>query len=139
MNDFFAALYELGDAFNLGNFSMELYVNKLYIPVGISLFLSVILLLVIFYYLIDHPRFNKWPHWLLYVAIICILNFGLAFFFTYSELSLIYQIQNTPLPYWADFWIFSLINFLYAFLLSIAVSLMIRWWSRNCSTCPIPN
>ena len=139
MNDFFAALYEAGSAFNLGNFSLELYTNKLYLPVGISLFLSVILLSLIFYYVIDHPRFNKWTHWLLYTAGVCFLNFGLAFYFTYSELDLIYSTNGTVLPYWSEFWIFSLINLLYAFLLSIIVSLAVRWWSRNCSTCPIPN
>lgn len=139
MNDFFAALYEAGSAFNLGNFSLELYVNKLYVPVGMSMLLSVFLLSLVFYYVIDHPRFNKWTHWLLYTGIVSVLNFGLAFYFTYAELSLIYNLQGTSLPYWSEFWIFSLVNMLYAFLFSVIVSLAVRWWSRNCSTCPIPN
>jgi hypothetical protein len=139
MNDFFAGIYEAGGAFFLGNFSIDLFTNQLYIPVGISLLLSVFLLLMAFYYVIDHPRFNKWTHWLLYVGIICLLNFGFAFYFTYNELELIYSQQNIELPYWADFWIFSMINSLYALILSAILSVLIRWWSINCSTCPIPN
>lgn len=139
MNEFFAGLYELGGALYLGNFSLELYVNKLYVPVGLTLIISVFLSLLVFYYLIDHPRFNKWTHWLLFVGIVSVLNFGVAFFFSYSELSLIYQLQGTQLPYWADFWIFSLINMLYSLLLAVILSYLVRWWSINCSTCPIPN
>jgi hypothetical protein len=139
MNDFFATLYEAGSAFHLGDFSMELYTNKIYFLVGVSLFLSVILLSLVFYYVIDHPRFNKWTHWLLFTGIVCLLNFGLAFYFTYAALDVLYSTQGTEMPYGSEFWIFSLINLLYAFLLSILVSLAVRWWSRNCSTCPIPN
>lgn len=139
MNDFFAFLYEAGQAFHLGDFSFQLFTRMLYVPVGLILIISVFIGMLVFYYLIDHPRFNKLTHWLLYVFIISIINFAAAFYITYVDLDILYTRSDMELPFWSEFWIFSTINLAYSLILSVIVSFAIRWWSNNCSTCPIPN
>jgi len=139
MNDLFAPFYEGWGLFYLNNFSDDLFNNKLYMPVGLTLLISGLVFMVVYYYVINHPRFNRWFHWIFYVLFLCLLNFIYAYFTTKNELSLIYENNGTPLPYSFEFYTFSLVNAFWVFLWAIILSFIIRWGSKNCSTTPIPN
>ena len=134
MNDLFAPLYEGWGLFYLDNFSDDLYNARLYIPIGLTMLLSSLALMGVYYYVINHPRFNRWYHWLLYVVLIGLLNFGVAYFISYNEISQLYE-QD---PYNSQYYTFGLVNFLYTCLFSTLFSYLIRWWSINCATTPIP-
>ena len=134
MNDLLAPLYEGWGLFYLDNFSDDLYNNRLYIPIGLTLLLSSVALMGIFYYVINHPRFNRWYHWLFYVMLIGALNFGVAYYISYTTLSQLYE-QD---PYQSQYYTFALVNFLYAVVFSFLFSYLLRWWSVNAATTPIP-
>ena len=134
MNDLLAPLYEGWGLFYLDNFSDDLYNNHLYIPVGLTLILSSLVLVGVYYYVINHPRFNRWFHWLGYVAVIGVINFGVAYYTSYDTISRLYE-QD---PYQTQYYTFGLVNFLYALLFSLLFSYLLRWWSINCATTPIP-
>lgn len=134
MNDFFAPLYEGWGLFYLDTFSDDLYNNRLYIPVGWTLLLSTLILMAAYYYLINHPRFNRWYHWLLYTGIVAVINFAVAYFVSYNEINMLYEED----PYSTQYYTFGLVNFLYALIFSMLFSYIIRWWSINCATTPVP-
>ncbi|HOY30360.1 MAG TPA: hypothetical protein PKW80_00635 [Bacteroidales bacterium] len=139
MNDFFGLIYELGGLFYIDNFSEDLFDNNLYLPVGLTLFISGLVFMAAYYYLVNHPRFNRWYHWLFYIALVGIINFLVAYFITKNNLTIIYENEGNTLPYYGQFYTFSLINFIYTLLWCTVVSFIIRWGSRNCSTTPFPN
>lgn len=134
MNDVFAPLYEGWGLFYLDTFSDDMYNNRLYLPVGWTLLLSTAALMAVYYHVINHPRFNRWYHWLLFVGIVAIINFAVAYFVSYNEMKLLYEED----PYSTQYYTFGLVNFLYAFVFSTIFSYILRWWSINCATTPVP-
>jgi hypothetical protein len=136
MNDIFASLYELFAYFE--GFSDDLYENKLYIPVGLSMSVGSLIGIIIYYYGINHPRFNRWYHWLITVLTVCIINFGIAYSVVINGLDNIYASQNQEIPYSAEILIFSLINAIWTLIASFVFSFVrkIGKWSYNCRNTP---
>lgn len=126
MNDFFAMIYEAGDLFYMNEFSNDLYNYSLYIPVGLTLIISSIIGLVLYYYVIDNPRFAKWWHWLFWVLIFCVINFAVGYYLTYTELDIKYAEMEMQLPYSSEFLTFSLENALYTFFFCFGASFLIK-------------
>ena len=134
MNDFFANWYELLAYFD--NFSNDLYNQNLYITIGLCMVFIPVILLSIYYYMVDSVKFNKWYHWVILVVILAAINFCIAYFTSFNELSFIYEQQNKALPYSSEFVGFSLINVLWTVLVSFVWSMMIKWGSKNCRRTP---
>lgn len=136
MNDLFANVYEF--LCDFGDFSDLMYYNDLYIPIGICMFLIPIVLLTVYYYVLNSVKFNKWWHWLLLVVIICAINFGIAFGISYRNISDIYMDQNTlpSYPLGTYSFSFSMINVLWSFVVSFVWSMIIKWGSSNCKRTP---
>jgi hypothetical protein len=134
MNDFFASWYELLAYFD--GFSDDMYNQNLYITIGLCMVLIPIVVLTIYYYAVNSVKFAKWWHWLLLVAVLCIINFGIAYSTSYNELSYLYEQQNKELPYSVEFVSFSLVNALWTFVVSSVWSMIIKWGSKNCSRTP---
>jgi hypothetical protein len=92
---------------------------------GYIAIISSILSVVIFYYIINHPRFNRWWSWFIVCGINAILNLIIG----KNEGE--YSIENGIA--------FGIANAIVASAFFIIFSFCLRWWSRNCSTCPYPN
>jgi len=129
MNDFFANWYELLAYFD--GFSDDMYNQNLYITIGLCMVLIPIVVLVIYYYAVNSVKFAKRWYWWLLVAILCAINFGIAYSTSYNELSYLYEQQNKALPYSMEFVSFSLINALWTFVISFIWSMIIKWGSKQ--------
>jgi hypothetical protein len=138
MNDFFQKLYEMfGIAYNQG-FSDNLYNAGTYAPIGELMFLLALAGMAIYYYAINHPRFNRWYHWLVIVLILCAANFGIAFSQAYSAIDKMFQEQNQAIPYpIMNFVEFSFINVFWTLIFCLIISLIIKWGSRNAKYSPL--
>lgn len=134
MNDFFANWYELLAYFD--NFSDDLYNQNLYITIGLCMVLIPVLILSIYYYVVNSVKLNKWYHWLVLVVILAGINFCIAYFCSYNDLSLLYEQQNKELPYSSEFVGFSLINVIWTLVVSFVFSMIIKWGSKNCRRTP---
>jgi hypothetical protein len=134
MNDFFASWYEL--LANFTDFSDDMYRNGLYITIGLCMVLIPIVTLTVYYYAVNSVRFAKWWHWLILVAILCVINFGIAYSASYNELSYYYEQQNVEMKYGIEFVSFSLLNALWTFVVSFVWSMIIKWGSKNCRRTP---
>ncbi|MCX6235959.1 MAG: hypothetical protein NTY07_00140 [Bacteroidia bacterium] len=120
--------------------------------IGLYMLVVSIFMVVFFYYILNHPRFNRWWSWSLILGLNAGLNFLYAWLITLSDLSnnfisddLVYirdvntnQIVTQKLSE-SNCVYFGIANTLIACLFFIIFSFTVRWWSKNCSTCPYPN
>ncbi|MFZ4400604.1 MAG: hypothetical protein ACOYO1_11260 [Bacteroidales bacterium] len=149
INEFFATIYEAPSLYsqalgqhlygldptdpNCQNFTN----NCLYNSVGLSMVLVSIFICFSYYKLIDHPRFNKRKHWFLILLINAIVNFVIAFYPPYIDLSnglicknIIDQVSTF------DCVNFGLINVFYSTIIFVGFSFIFQLISINSSTTP---
>lgn len=126
----------------------EGFANRpLYSTIGLSTIAFSSFSVVLFYLLINHPRFNRWYHWLIVLAINSGISFILGFYRTYIDLDtqsicpdlLINPVTGNQQIFISDCIGFGFVNSILALMVFVAFSFAIRNLSRNCSTCPIPN
>jgi hypothetical protein len=137
MNEIFASIYEAGGLFYIEfeDFSNQLYNYEIYTPIGWVLILSSLIWMFL-YYKIDHVNFSRWYHWLIWLAILCAINFVFAYYWSVKELTLHFEEEGIQMPYSGEFVNFSLINVLYAIVLGILLSLMLKKIAVNTKTTP---
>ena len=126
MNDFFATIYELGSVFYLGDFSDVVYDNNLYMPVGIVLSISSLVGMLIYYYIINHPRYARWYHWLGCAATVGVINAGYAYWTILSKLEIIYAEVDETVPFSTEFFSFSVVDFLWTLIFCLVVTMLIN-------------
>lgn len=136
MNDIFAPLFEGWGLFWLGDFSNDLYNNQLYVPLGLLLIVGAFAWMALYYYVIDHPSFARWYHWLIWLLLFCVLNFIVANHLTFSRLDALYAARGKELPYYVEFSTFGFVAALWAFLWGFIVSLLIKTKSVMCRRTP---
>lgn len=136
MNDLFAAMYELAGLLYLGSFFDSLFDNNLYSPVGIIMVVSSLAMMLIYYYAIDHPKFAKWYHWLIWTLVAAMLNFAVAYLMTDYHLEKVFALQEQPVPYSSEFFTFSSINAIFTLLFCTLFSFLIRGKSVMCRRTP---
>jgi hypothetical protein len=135
MNDFFAGWYELLAYFD--GFSDDMYnQDSLYVTIGLCMTLIPIGGLTVYYYAINSVRVSGWWRWLLLVAVLCGINFCIAYSASYNDLVYLYEQQNKVLPYGSEFVSLALMNALWTFAVSFVWSMIIKWGSRNLRRTP---
>lgn len=142
LNNFFAPLYELWGLLTIGNngdFSFALWQNDLYSLFGMISWLSILTALLIFYFAIDHPRFNRWHSWLIVVLSFTVINGALGYFISWNTFSF-----DPNYNFTFEYLSFSIVNSIFTMIWFGIFTLMLRLtkitnFSRNCSTCPFPN
>jgi hypothetical protein len=132
MNDFFAALYELITSQGT-ELSKLLYDDNTYVPVGIFMLLLSIIGMVVFYYVINHPKFTRWYHWFLTVGVVCVINFIIAYF---NADGVVWDAYESTNGYVNQIIIFAFANVFWTLVFSFIVSLIIKWKSTNAKHSP---
>ena len=129
MNDFF------GGMFNLFG-ELPVYENLVeevgaILTSGLCVFLIPIILLTVYYIAIDSDRFSSGWFWVLLVFVIGVVNFIISSVVTYREL---YE-QYEP-DYIVEVLPFSLVVFLWTWIISFLWTMIVKWGSRNCRRTP---
>lgn len=118
--------------------------------IGISFFM-----LFIYYYVINHPRFNRWWHWLGFLLLTGLINLFTGFGYIYSKLNggeipacfthsqvetaqngSIYGVNGTEILFNSNCWQFGIANAIIAIVLFAIFSFAFKWRSRNCKYSP---
>lgn len=137
MEGFIANLYELWGLTNLGNFSNDMFNNGFYLPVFIIMLVAIVVVNLVFYYLVNHPRINRWYHWLSFNLGTGIINFVVTWIVSHDKMISFYAMQGMASPYdWTNYFILSLIAFLWSFIFYFLCSFIVKWGSRNCKHTP---
>lgn len=120
----------------------------IYNSIGFYTLLISAIFMILYYYVINHPRFCKWWHW----GLVAILNSVVALFIgwyrTYSDYnngviadSLMYLRDENGeiigyLIYPFECWGFGVANMIVAFIFFFLLSLLFHWWSTNAKYAP---
>ena len=141
MNEFFANLYELFGKACLPSsdcaFSNDMYANGFYVPIGIVMFASIIVVGILYYYVINHPRWNRWFWWLFIGLLLAVANSISAWVMADSMLVKYFTEANMNMPYgMAEFLPFCVIAGCLTLFFFFIFSFIIKWGSRNCKHSP---
>lgn len=140
MEDFLFDIFE-----NLVNFSLlaDLFSEMLLTPLFLSNVFITIAFVVIFYYVINHPRFQRWYHWLLVMgcnfAIIFLIHIFTCIMMKNKEI--VRSDTASDATYLFDqgalvFTFYSLEMALISVVIYIVFSYSIKWWSVNACLTP---
>ena len=135
MNEFYAYIIENLLMYYKEPFSSDLYNEFLYATVGLVTIISALVFNIVFYYIINRPKFSKWYHWIF----IGIIHLGLCFFVSYFTPKDTFDEILPDVYTYPDYLGFSLINTISAFLFYVIFMLTVRWWSSNAKTTPFPH
>ena len=132
MNNFFANLYEIITGQN--DLSNLLFQDEgVYITVGFLMPLMALIGTVVYYYVINHPSFNRWYHWLLMMVVICLINFGIAYAMADG---IVFNTHGTVEGFIPQITTFGLTNVIWTLVAFIVFSFCIKWKSRNAKYSP---
>ena len=151
MGEFFGSIYcWLEDFFGIelanylwGESSPE-QLSNMFIGIGLSMLCITFVIVVFYYYVVNHPRLNNWWGWLIFCSINAIINFIVGWQWVlkdYYEGKMVETSKTTgklvDLPiYSSDILAFGVSNMILAILAFILFSYSIKWWSTNCSNAP---
>lgn len=141
MNDLFATLYEGFSPLNLfyiENFSSDIYETGAYVTMGWLMIIISIVMTVLYYFLFsNYSVFYKKIYWFLYLVIIAIVNFAVAYNISLSAIEDLY-ISSEQGNYYGinDYFQLSIVNALYGFILCFIVSLLVKSFSVQATKTP---
>ena len=119
----------------------------LYLPIGITMTLLTITLCLVYYFAVNHPRLNKWWHWMIACGTAIVLNILIGEIWVNNHLQsgLIPDcLRLETLPDGAVIerittsnclW-FGVANGIVSLILFTILSIIIKRWSRNCRHTP---
>lgn len=107
-----------------------------FIALGVAL-----VIMLIYYYVINHPRFNRWWSWLLVLVLVGTINLFVGTGMTLGDLDA-GNIGDCLIAggnggiYTSNCWMFGLANFFVSSVFFIVFSIVLKWWSTNCKRTP---
>lgn len=151
MGNFFGSVYcWFEDYFGIelanylwGQSSPEQQTN-LFIGIGLSLVIISLFMVILFYYIIDHPKFANWWGWSIFLGINAVINFLVGWQIVLSDyyewlMVKFDPVTNQSIPLQIDesnIISFGVSNMILSILVFIIFTYLLRWWSPNVSNAP---
>lgn len=151
MGQFFGSIYcWLEDFFGLelanylwGQLSPNQQSN-MYIGIGLTMLIVSLVMVIVYYYIVNHPRLNNWWGWMIFLGANAVINFIIGWQWVlkhYYDGLMVKKSASTGklvdlTVYHSDFLAFGVTNMIDAILAFIIISYIIKWWSTNCSHAP---
>lgn len=98
--------------------------------------------MVVYYYVINHPRFNGWWSWLFTLLLAGLANLLVGALVTSGDLAAgnigdcLVNGENGGV-YLASCWMFGVANFFVSAVWFTVFSFAFKWWSNNCKRTPV--
>jgi hypothetical protein len=151
MGDFFGSIYcwfedffglELADY--LWGQSSPLSQTNAYIGIGFTMLGVSLAMVLIYYYVLNHPRLNQWWGWGIFLVVNAVINFIVGWQWVLADyydgkMITIDPATNlqTPLNIGeSEILCFGVSNMFLSILAFIILSFCFKWWSSNCSRAP---
>lgn len=121
-----------------------LQVSNMYIGIGLTMLLVSLAAVVMYYYVVDHPRLSNWWGWLIFLATNAVINFIIGWQWVLKDKyeglmvkkdTITGSMVDLPISY-SDICAFGVANMIYSIIVFIIVSCIIKWKSTNCSGAP---
>lgn len=118
--------------------------SVMFIGIGLSMIILSFIMVVLFYYIVDHPRLNNWWGWSIFLGVNAIINFFIGWQWVLKDYYDGFMIRIDPssgkevnLPIFeSDLLAFGVTNMIDAIIAFFIFSYIIKWWSTNCSRAP---
>ncbi|MDR2563228.1 MAG: hypothetical protein LBC98_04730 [Prevotellaceae bacterium] len=126
------------------DFSNPLVYNQ----AGLFMLFSTLIMALLYYYAINHPRLNRWRHWLVALLTTSVINLIFAGGWVYSDFindvigdCLMYTRDGnnnivSQLIYPSNCWMFGIANAIVSAGFFVIFSFICKWGSRNCKYSP---
>ena len=118
-------------------FFIETVAASQYFQIGVITLAIALVFMLLYYYVFNHPRFNRWWSWLIVLVLTGVTNLFVGFGWTvkYAGEGIIGD-NEASLVYLSDCWGFGFANLIISTLWFIVLSLTFKWWSHNCKYSP---
>lgn len=151
MGEFFGSIYCWFEEFfgiELANYlwgeSSLLSQTNSFIGIGWSMFGISFAMVLIYYYVINHPQLNHWWGWILFLVINGIINFIVGWQWVLKDyydgkMITIDPATNLQMPLnigESEIIYFGVSNMFISVIVFIVFSFILKWWSTNCSRAP---
>lgn len=151
MGEIFGFLYCLFEDFfgmELANYlwgqSSPQQLTNMYIGIGLSMVVISLFVMVLFYYIVNHPKLNNWWSWLIFLGLNAAINFFVSWQWVLSHFSKGWMVKLNPttnqeIPLQideGDILCFGISNMILSIIAFIIVSYLFKWWSSNVSKAP---
>ena len=151
MGEFFGSIYcwleeffsiELADY--LWGQSSPLQMGNMFIGIGLSMICISFVMVVCYYYLVNHPRLANWWGWLIFLAVNAVVNFIVGWQWVLKDYYNGLMVKEDKvtgtmvrLPInESDILAFGVTNMIDSILAFILISYIIKWWSTNARHAP---
>jgi hypothetical protein len=130
------------------NCDAQTYDRNLFNQTGLITGAVSLFCVVLYYYFINHPRFNRWWSWFIVLAVSSAAGLFIAYGRTVSDFRdgnigdcLMYVRDEegnitSHLIFESDCWMFGVTNAIVSAMFFVAFSFMFKWWSSNCKHSP---
>ena len=151
MGEFFGSIYCWFEEFfgiELANYlwgeSSLLSQTNSFIGIGWSMFGISFAMVLIYYYVINHPQLNHWWGWIIFLVINGIINFIVGWQWVLKDyydgkMITIDPATNLQMPLYigeSEIIYFGVSNMFISVIAFIVFSFILKWWSTNCSRAP---
>ena len=151
MGEFFGSIYCWFEEFfgiELANYlwgeSSLLSQTNSFIGIGWSMFGICFAMVLIYYYVINHPQLNHWWGWIIFLVINGIINFIVGWQWVLKDyydgkMITIDPATNLQMPLnigESEIIYFGVSNMFISVIAFIVFSFILKWWSTNCSRAP---
>jgi hypothetical protein len=151
MDQFFGSIYcWLEDFFGLPladylwGVSSPKQTSVMFIGIGLAMVIVSFAMVVLYYYIVNHPRLNNWWGWTIFLAINAVINYVVGWQWLLKDYYNGLMVKLDPatgkevdLPIFSsDIIAFGVTNMIDAIIAFIVFSYIIKWWSTNCSRAP---
>lgn len=151
MGEFFGSIYcwldeffgiELADY--LWGISSPQQVSNMYIGIGLTMLGITLAIMILFYYILNHPKLNNWWGWGIFWVLNAIANFIVGWQWVLKDFYAGKMVKSDATTgelvdlniYHSDMLAFGVTNMINAMIAYILFSYMFKWWSSNCSHAP---
>lgn len=122
-----------------GAYDLELRYNS----IGLYTLVISFVIMALYYYVIDHPRFCKWWSWLIVALLNSVIALFVGYYCVLSDYNagkipdeLMYlrdengEVVQTLISIPSECWSFGISNMIMAFIFFLVFSFLFHWWSR---------
>lgn len=127
-----------------GGYSPEALTNQ-YIGIGLWMMSISLIVVVAYYYILDHPKLANWWGWLIFLAVNAVINFIVGWQWVlkdyYDDKMITVDPSTNSLVTLnigeSEIVCFGLSNMFLSIMFFIVFTFIVKWWSRNCSHVPV--
>lgn len=138
---------DLADYLSGWDCTQEAYIGtNFYTSIGIVAVAIALVMMLVYYYLINSATYSRWYHWVIVLLIVGISNFLIGYFWTSAELPNIgdcmMYLEGDKIKYPTMLvtekhcWLFGLANFFVSVMFFIVFSFAFKWWSKQAGRSP---